>query len=55
LFKVCPAQRKNEKNRTSTIGLSKTKGIESQPNNQILFLKSYGKSTQLIKICTTVR
>jgi hypothetical protein len=54
-FKVCPAHRKNEKNRTSTIGLSKTKGIESQPNNQILFLKSYGKSTQLIKICTTLR
>jgi hypothetical protein len=36
-FKVCPAHRKNEKNRTSTIGLSKTKGIESQPNNQILW------------------
>jgi hypothetical protein len=37
LFKVCPAHRKNEKKRTSTIGLSKTKGIESQPNNQILW------------------
>jgi len=54
-FKVCPAHRKNEKKRTSTIRLSKTKGIKSQPNNQILFFKSYGKPTQLIKICTTLR
>jgi hypothetical protein len=37
LFEVCPAHRKNEKNRTSTIKLSKTKGIKSQPNNQFLF------------------
>jgi hypothetical protein len=36
-FKVCPAHRKNEKKRTSTIRLSKTKGIKSQPNNQILW------------------
>jgi len=42
-FKVCPAHRKNEKNRTSTIGLSKTKGVERQPNNQIVFLKKLWK------------
>jgi hypothetical protein len=38
-FKVCPAHRKNEKKRTSTIRLSKTKGIYQKPTQQSIFLK----------------
>jgi hypothetical protein len=45
----CTHRKKNEKNRTSTIGLSKKQRVsKAYPTIKSFFLQSYGKSTQIL-------
>jgi hypothetical protein len=53
-FTICPTPKEKEKKRTSQSNFQ-NKTIENKLRNQTFQKKSYEKSIQLIKNCTTLR